>query len=251
MPIVNAHAPGTFCWIELGTSDPNAARAFYTGLFGWEVDQVPMGSGEVYSIFKKDGADCAAMYEIGLQRATSHWMSYVAVTDADASTEQAKLLGASVLNGPLDVWDFGRMTVLVDPQGATFGTWQGRSHLGFSVRDEPATLCWNELQARGIAAAKTFYSTLFGWRLKDSPDYTEFSLGPEAVGGMMLSQAPPQYPSHWLPYFSVEDCEGSAQQAQTLGATVRLAPKEVARVGKFSVLADPQGATFAIIQLNF
>lgn len=251
MPIVTAHVPGTFCWIELGTSDMRVAQTFYTELFGWEVDQAPMGDGEVYSIFRKDGADCAAMYPIGPQTLglQSHWLSYVAVADADASTEQAKRLGATLISGPLDVWDFGRMTVLTDPQGARFATWQGRSHIGVGVRDEPATLCWNELHAHDLAAAKTFYSTLFDWRLKDSTDYTDFALGRQTVGGMMLSQDPA--PSYWLPYFAVEDCEGSAQQAQSLGATVRLAPSEVPNVGKFSVVADPQGATFAIIQLNF
>lgn len=254
MPNVTAHPPGTFCWIELGTSDAGAAKAFYTKLFDWEFVDTPMGdSGELYTIFSKNGEDSAAMFQIGpdMPGMPPNWMSYVAVADTDATTERAKTLGAQVLNGPFDVMDFGRMTVLADPQGAAFAVWQARTHIGVGVRDESGALCWNELQARDVAVAKTFYSTLFGWHLKESDEYTELAAGEQAIGGIMPSQAPPHVPSYWLPYFAVDDCEGSAEKAGSLGASVRLAPMDVPNVGKFSVLSDPQGATFAIIQLNF
>jgi predicted enzyme related to lactoylglutathione lyase len=247
-----AHAPGTFCWIELGTSDAAGARAFYTGLFGWDVNEVPMGEMGTYFIFQKNGAACAAMYQIGpdMQGMPPNWLSYVSVASADAATEQAKGLGGNVINGPFDVYDMGRMTVLQDSQGAVFAVWETKTNPGVGVRDEVNTLCWNELQARDVEAAKKFYAPLFDWRLKESPEYTEFHTGETAVGGMLRSQAPPQVPSFWLPYFAVEDCDASAAQVQSLGGTVMVPPMDVPNVGRFAVIRDPQGAVFSIIRLS-
>lgn len=253
MPNVTSHPPGTFCWIELATSDAAAARAFYTSLFGWSVNETPMGEMGTYYIFQKNGADCAAMYQIGPQMAgmPPNWASYVSVADADAGTDKAKSLGAQVLNGPFDVFDFGRMTFLSDPQGAMFAIWQPKSHIGVQVRDEPNTLCWNELQVKDLDTARKFYTALFGWKLKETPDYTELSVGNNAIGGMMASQAPPEVPSYWMPYFAVDDCEASVARAQSNGGQVYAPPFDVPNVGRMAVLADPQGAVFAVIKLNF
>lgn len=254
MPNVTAHAPGTFCWIELATSDALAAKAFYSELFGWTANEIPMGEGgAIYTIFQKDGADCAAMFQIteSMVGLRPNWLSYVAVDDLDAVTEQAKTLGGNLVNGPFEVFDSGRMSVLTDPHGARFALWKARSHIGVSIRDEPGTLCWNELQTRNVGVAKSFYAPLFGWNVKENAEYVEVFTGDQVVGGVIESKAPPQAPSHWMPYLAVDDCEGTAQQAELAGATIRVAPMEIPKVGKFSVLIDPQGATLAIIQLNF
>lgn len=252
MPNVTSHLPGTFCWIELGTSDPAGAKTFYTQLFGWTVNETPMGEGESYSIFQKNGADAAAMYKQGKEQegVPPNWLSYVSVSDADAATEKAKSLGAAVLNGPFDVGDHGRMTMLLDPQGAAFAVWQPKSSIGIGVRDEAGTLCWNELQAREVEVARTFYAALFGWSMKVSPDYTELAAGDQAIGGIMTSQAPPEAPSYWAPYFAVSDCDASAAKATSLGAAICVPPMDIPNVGRFAVMADPQGALFNIIQLG-
>lgn len=248
-----AHQPGTFCWIELGTSDAAAARTFYTSLFGWTTAEHSMGEMGTYYIFQKDGKDVAAMYELTgeMEGVPPNWMSYIAVADADASVEQIRARGGNVVNGPFDVASFGRMAVAVDPHGAHFAIWQANEHIGVEVRDQENSLCWNELQVRDAAAAKAFYPALFGWRMKEAPDYTEWHLGEHAVGGMIGSQAPPEVPSYWLPYFAVEDCDGSANRAQSAGGMVYVPPMDIERVGRFSVIADPQGAPFAVIKLNF
>jgi len=252
MPNVTSHAPGTFCWIELATDDTGGAKTFYSRLFGWSVNEIPMGEAEVYFIFQKNGADAAAMYRQGKDQegARPNWLSYVCVTDADAVTEKAKALGAGVLSGPFDVGEFGRMTVLMDPQGAAVAIWQPKSNIGVGIRDEAGSLCWNELQAREPEVARTFYSALFGWHMKISPEYTEISAGDQAIGGILTSQAPPEAPSHWMPYFAVDDCDASVETAQSLGAAIYVPPMDVPNVGRFAVVADPQGAMFAVIRLN-
>ena len=249
MPTVISNAPGSFCWIELATSDAPAARTFYTRLFDWTVNEIPMGEHGDYYIFQKGGHDVAAMYH-DTRGIPPNWLSYVAVADADASAAQAKSLGATVIADPFDVFESGRMAVLTDPQGAAFALWQPKSHQGVGVRDEPNALCWNELQARDVDAARNFYTALFQWRAKESAEYTEWHLAENAVGGMMLSEAPPEVPSFWMPYFAVHDCEESVAQAGSGGGSVIVAPADIPNVGRFAVLADPQGAVFAVIRLS-
>lgn len=252
MPEMTSHPPGAFCWIELGTSDAAGALSFYTSLFQWTVTEHEMGPSGIYYIFQKNGRDVAAMYEISgeMKGMPTFWLSYISVANADAAAEKAKSLGGKVMNGPFDAGENGRMAVLTDPQGATFAIWQANSHAGVQARDDENTLCWNELQARDLSAPRAFYPALFNWRLKESPDYTEWHLGEHAVGGMIASQSPPHVPSYWLPYFAVSDCDAVTAEAQSAGGNVYVPPMDIPKVGRFSVVADPQGAVFAVIKLD-
>lgn len=252
MPNVESHAPGSFCWIELATSDAPAARDFYTKLFGWAVQENPMGEMGIYYIYKKNDRSAAAMYQMGpdMKGIPPNWMSYVATSNANDSVAKAKALGAHVIMDAFDVNDFGRMAVLTDPQGATFSLWEPKKTIGIEVRDEPNSLCWNELSARDLDAAKKFYPALFGWRMKESPEYTEWHLGEHAVGGMLLSQAPEGVPSFWMPYFAVEDCDAAVENVKTLGGAVHVPPMDIPNVGRFAVVTDPQGAWFSVIRLS-
>jgi predicted enzyme related to lactoylglutathione lyase len=247
MPHVTSHPPGSFCWIELATSDDAAARSFYTQLFGWTTRETPMGELGVYTVLQKDGRDAAALYKE--ERMPPNWVSYIAVADVDAAAEQARALGGQLHNGPFDVFGSSRMAVLGDPQGAHFAIWQSSTHPGVQVRDEVNSLCWNELQARDLDSAKTFYTSLFHWRPKESPEYTEWHLGEHAIGGMLQSKAPAGVPSYWLPYFAVADCDAAVASAQSLGGSVLVPSMEIEHVGRFAVLRDPQGAVFAVIHV--
>lgn len=252
MPHTPSHQPGAFCWIELMAANAADARTFYTELFGWTVAEHPMGDLGMYYIFQQEGQDVAAMYERTPEMAgvPPFWMSYVRVDDADAATEKAKSLGGTVHNGPMDVGPQGRMTVLADPQGAAFAIWQPGENQGLGIRDDVNTLCWNELWVRDLDAAKKFYPALFPWTMKESPEYTEWHIGEQAIGGMMPSHAPEHVPSFWIPYFSVADCDATVAQAESLGARVFAPPFEAANVGRMAVLGDAQGAYFAVIKLN-
>jgi len=249
MTTTPSHAPGAFCWIELATTDTAAAKEFYTRLFDWSVNQLPMGEGASYFIFRNADRDAAAMYRKDYD-APPNWLSYIAVATVDESVEKAKALGAAVVAGPADVGDAGRFAALTDPQGATFAIWEAGRNTGIGVRDEPNSLCWNELQVREVNAAKAFYPALFGWQMKESPEYTEWHLGEHAIGGMLPSQAPPQVPPYWLPYFAVADCDAAVERAESLGGHTIVPSMDIEHVGRFAVVADPQGATFAVIRLT-
>lgn len=250
--MTTSHEAGTFCWVELGTSDAASAKKFYSGLFGWSTNEHDMGEMGTYYIFQKDGKDVAAMYQLGGEMAgfPPNWLSYVAVASADDAAAKVKSLGGTVVKDPFDVYDMGRMAVIIDPQGAHFAVWQAMTNIGVQLRDQENTLCWNELQARDLEAAKKFYTALFGWRAKESPEYTEWHLGEKALGGMIASQAPPEVPSYWLPYFAVANCDETTGKAQAAGGMVFVPPMDIEKVGRFSVIADPQGAPFAVIKLD-
>ena len=113
------HAPGTFSWAELATTDTAGAKTFYTSLFGWEAEDQPIpGGGGEYTFLKKDGLEAAALHGHLPDGTPPNWTSYVTVEDADAAAEKARELGATPLAGPFDVGQAGRMAVIQDPQGA-------------------------------------------------------------------------------------------------------------------------------------
>src|SRR5437773_94042 len=249
MPEVSSYEPGTFCWVELATSDAKAAKQFYASLFGWEVQENNMGDEGIYYTFQKKGKDVGAMYDE--KNAPPHWNNYVSVANVDASAEKAKKLGGKVVNGPFDAMDFGRMAAIRDPQDASFSIWQPKKHIGALVINEPGTLTWNELLTSDIKSARTFYTGLFGWKLKESPEYTEVHVGDRPTGGMMqLSPEMKGMKPLWWPYFAVSDVDGSTKKVSSLGGKVHRPGTDIPKVGRFAVVADPQGASFNLITLS-
>jgi hypothetical protein len=259
MPETARHEPGSFCWIELGTNDAKAAKAFYGALFGWTFKDDPMGPEAFYTTTKLGGKEVGGLYEYDAAQKKSglppHWLTYVAVANADEVTAKAKSLGANLMMEPFDVMDFGRMALLQDPQGATFAVWQAKSHPGSRIKDETGTYGWNELSTTDDVGARDFYTKLFGWGAKASTDagmaYTEWQNGGTSIGGCLkLDPAWGPVPPHWLVYFMVDDCDASAAKTASLGGSVRVPPMDIPNVGRFAVLADPTGAAFAIIRLK-
>lgn len=253
MPEVTSHQPGAFCWIELGTSDPVAAKEFYGKLFGWTFVDQPMGPDMVYTTFKLDGKSVAAGYKLDPAQHAGvppHWMIYVATADADATVARAVELGGTVTAGAFDVMDYGRMAVLKDPGGAVYSLWQPKTHTGLEVHNQPGAFCWGQLNTHDTAQAEAFYTALFGWGAKTGSGggmtYTEWALGGAPIGGMMAMPPGAGAPPHWLAYFAVADCKESFEKAVALGAKAWVPPTDLPGTGTFAVLADPQGATFAL-----
>ena len=257
MPDVSSHAPGSFSWVELSTTDQKGGVSFYRSLFGWHVNEAPMGPGEIYSLFTMRDRQVAAAYTMRPEEkqagAPPHWNMYVAVENADTTVKKAKELGANVLAPAFDGMDVGRMAVLQDPAGAVFSIWQPKTHQGVQINNEPGSLCWSENTTRDTGKAEAFYTKLFGWTAKhgaasDPMQYTEFSIGGRASIGMlpMPKEMPPHVPSYWMPYFQVAACDASVAKAKSLGAKLMVGPHDIADTGRFAILNDPQGAMFAV-----
>lgn len=250
-------APGTFCWVELGTSDQAAAKQFYSQLFGWETSDSPIGDGQTYTMLRVRGKDTGGLYQQDPrqrgQGVPSHWLSYVSVESADDAAKKAASLGGTVIATPFDVMDVGRMAVVNDPSGATFALWQRRRHIGYGIVGEPGAVCWNELLTRETGPATHFYTNLFGWRTEvmsmPSGPYTLFiNRDTQAAGMMKMPSYAGGVPPHWLVYFSIDSCDGRVAAARQLGGNTLVPPTDVPGVGRFAVLQDPQGAVFGILQ---
>lgn len=245
------YAPGTFSWIDLTTTDQDAARAFYAELFGWQAEDMPVGEGVVYSMMRRDGRDVAAISpQPQAQRAAGvppTWNSYVTVESADAVAERAADLGATVHATPFDIFEAGRMAVIQDPQGAWLMVWEPKAHIGAGLVNAPGALVWNELATRDLDAARRFYAELFGWTIAPfeggEQPYLAIKNGDANNGG--IRPATPEEPSHWLVYLGVEDLAAALDRVRSLGGTVLAGPIDI-QMAKIAVVADPQGATFAL-----
>jgi len=259
MPQFTQHNPGTFSWPELATTDQKGAVAFYCSLFGWTVNDQPIGPTEMYSLLQLNGNEVGAAYTMQederKMNIPPHWNNYITVANVDEATTRAAELGATVLAGPFDVMDAGRMSVLLDPTGAAFQLWQAGRSIGAKTLGEPGALCWTELTTSDTAAAERFYTTLVGWEAKHSPAdspmaYTEFTVrGADRPSvGMMAKppHLPSEMPSFWLPYFMVTDVDATAAKAGSLGGSTHFGPHDIPGTGRFAILADPQGAAFAV-----
>lgn len=262
---VTKHVPGTFCWVELGTSDQNAARNFYGELFGWTVEEVPLGPDSVYTMFKLNGKDVGAAYALSQEELATgirpYWGLYINVENADEAVKAIAAAGGKLIAGPFDVFDVGRMAIAQDPTGAFFKVWQPLNHIGVGVLNENNAMCWQELATRDLEGAKNFYSTVFGWDSQTKEDdrmrYTEIYINgedgkPFPFGGM-YSMMPhmESIPPHWMPYYAVADCDWIAEKAKSLGGQIHVPPTNIPKTGRFSMMTDPQGAAFAVIKLDF
>ena len=273
MPERDGYIPGVPCWIDTSQPDPDAAVAFYSGLFGWEFEDVMPPEAEAkYFIGRIRGRDVAAVGSIpeaAPQMAT--WNTYVWVESADETASKVADAGGKTLMEPFDVMDAGRMAVFADPEGAVFFVWQAKQNKGAQIVNEAGSLNFNGLNTRDADAAKSFYGSVFGWQtltldggfemwtLPGYGDHLEESNptlrkdqdeagAPAGFEDVVASISPipddqPDVPAHWNVTFAVDDADATAAKATELGGTVVVPPFDAPWV-RMTVLTDPQGATF-------
>jgi uncharacterized protein len=245
------YAPGTFCWAELGTRDPEGTTAFYVRLFGWEAVDMAMGNGANATTFRLTGRDVCALQGNDPRRGPPGWLSYVSVADVDEVTRRAADAGGRVVREPLDVYAAARTAVLEDPTGAVVGLWQPRRRIGATLVNDPGAMCLNQLNTTDPQRAAAFYTEVFGWEISsvgtEEQPYWGIRNGSALNGGMM--PLPPETgPPHWLVYFTSVDVDTAAETVKELGGQVPVPPMPVPPSGRITVAVDPQGAAFALFQ---
>ncbi len=208
-----------------------------------------------YTMFQLEGENAAAlsgmmpeMQEMGMP---SHWTNYVSVDDVDSLADVVTDNGGTILYGPMDIFDSGRMLQIQDPTGAQLGLWQPKNHIGAGIVNTVGAMCWNELLTKDTAAAKAFYNKLLGWEYQtDENGYILIMNGGRNNGAMMqLDESFGNMPSVWQPYFTVADIDASIERAGELSGTIIIPKTEAPGAGHFAYLSDPAGAYFYIIQL--
>lgn len=252
------YAHGTPCWIDLGVPDIDAAAEFYGRLFGWNVADLGPEAGS-YRMCELRGLPVAGIgpltEEAAEQGVPPSWTTYFAADSVDDVAERVSIAGGTVLMPAMDVMSAGRMLIAQDPTGGVFGVWQAGDHTGARLANEPGTFGWNELMTRDPATAGEFYSAVFGHELApmdqaDPQAYTVLNVGGRAVGGMaqMPETMPATMPPYWSTCFVVEDTDATMATSREAGGSV-LREAQDSDQGRYAVLRDQQGASFAVIQL--
>jgi hypothetical protein len=259
MGIRDRYEQGVFSWVDLVTTDPAAAKEFYTGLFGWRFQDLPVPGGPPYSMAFKGDRSVAALFlmpsDMRDLNIPPHWQSYINVDDLEATVERWQSQGGVVLESAFQVMSAGRMAVLQDPTGAVVHLWQPQEHIGAGRVNEVNTFCWTELQTRGAEQAAQFYQAVFDWEIEveDKPPYyiTGKVKGHYNCGMFDLEKAnlPAEIPPHWAVYFNVENLEASLALVERLGGRALMEPM-VIEPGRFTTVADPQGAVLTMMELK-
>ena len=244
---VTKYPHGTFSWADNSSTDPEAAIAFYMDLFGWSKYEIPIDQNHTYTMFQHQGENVAALSGMLPEGVPSLWFNYVTVDEVDPLADVVTANGGTIVYGPVDLFGSGRMLHIQDPTGADLGLWQPNEHIGAGIVNTIGAMCWNELCTNDIDTAKAFYATLLGWEYYGDEHYTHISNRGRNNGGMIkLDNVPPC----WMVYFHVADIDASIQRVTELGGTIALPKHEIPDGGWWSVVADPAGAHFYIMQLQ-
>lgn len=251
---------GQFSWADLMTSDVDGAKRFYSGLFGWDVRDTPLPGGGSYTQFYLRGRTICGVGEMNAEMkqhgTPPTWAIYANVEDCERICTRAVEARGKVVMPPMDVMEEGRLCMIADPTGAVTGCWQPKKHKGAGLYNEHGALCWFELLTRDLAAAKRFFSSVFGWEYKDGGDgthpYSEIRVGSSRHFAGMMPMPPGMdgVPSNWLPYFDVPNIQSAAKKVRELGGKVVREPALIPDVGSFAVVADPQGAVFEVLEYH-
>lgn len=280
MSTPDRYIPGVPCWTDTQQSDPAAGAEFYSGLFGWECENImPTESGSPYFVGRIDDKDAGAVGSVPDDAPADEewqpvWNTYVWVEGADDAAAKTTELGGKVITAPFDVPQAGRMAVLADPDSAVFCVWEAGEHRGAGIVNQHGSVNFNDLNTRDIETAEAFYGALFGWEVLDVygdrmwtlPGYGAHLdlLNPGTTQSMREMGAPegfehvvasltkipadqPDTPAHWGVTFAVDDADTAAARAQELGGEVLTEPYDAPWVRQ-TVLRDPQGAVFVASQ---
>jgi uncharacterized protein len=246
------YGPGVFCCAGLATSDPAGATAFYASLFGWQSEELPAGDFGIYASFRRDGKEVAILYrqtrEARAARAAPHWTPFVSVEDADAS-------GA-------------RTRQRRPPRAARLPGRRPRRRRAGSHRRHPLALaaprtgrggghrrCGCPLLARAGDRRRRPRQVL----LRRAPRlgvpgpperHTTITNGGDRIGWMRERTSREEgRPTGWIPYFGVESAHDTQQRAEQNGGRT-LAAAADSPIGRTALLADSQGVTFALLELQ-
>jgi len=243
--------------MDLSTSDPERAKTFYGGLFGWDAADTGEEFGHYHLLNKGDAGIAGMMPKDDTQQdQPDAWMIYFAVPDAAATSAAVRNAGGQVIFDAEQVGDLGAMTIATDPTGAWVGFWQPGQHKGFDLYGEHGAPAWHELHTRDLDAAAAFYGKVLGLEVADmemegGPRYKTINVDGDQKAGLMDASGflPEGVPSHWMVYYGVDDTDATIAKAEELGGSV-LAPAEDTPFGRMATLADPMGATFNVISVG-
>jgi predicted enzyme related to lactoylglutathione lyase len=242
---VDNYPHGVPCWVDSWQPDPAAAAGFYAELFGWQLDRVWAGSDAGYVNASLGGRLVAGIGQAPVG-APAVWALNIRVDAIEPTILTVVAAGGRQLVGALAVGEQGRVAVVADSTGVPFALWEPGLRQGAQLIGVPDTWAMSALHTTAIGEAERFYGSVFGWELVPIPNagLCEWRLGGERIAVATLTDGR-AVPAHWAINFAVADADAFTENAQTLGATVLMAPMDTPGL-RSAVLADPQGAVFAV-----
>jgi predicted enzyme related to lactoylglutathione lyase len=246
--------PARFAWYELLTTDVAAASAFYGKVVGWGATDASTPE-LAYTVLTAGEVPVGGLMDLPEEGrrlgATPRWLGYVVVDDIDATAGQIRRRGGAVLLPPTDS-NIGRVSVVADPQKATFALVEGLTYGPQQPGglDELGHVGWHELLAQDRSRIFDFYGELFDWQKNSSETdaadfYQLFSSAGQTIGGV-LTKLPSVPEPCWLYYFNVDDIGTAAKRVNDSGGRILQGPIELTDGCWIARCADPQGALFAL-----
>lgn len=251
---------GKFVWYELMSTNPDAAKKFYTDVIGWKTQPFEHAAGMDYTMWVKGETPVGGLMELPEEarkgNIPSHWIGYVAVPDVDKTAARAVELGGRIVHGPADIPEVGRFAILADPQGAVIAVYKSSQDMPQTDADpESGDVSWHELATTDWEGAFDYYADLFGWEKQQAMDmgeagtYQMYGLGEKMIGGMYNKSAEQPGPPAWLYYITIDDLDATVDKVKKDGGQIVVEPMEVPGGSRIAVGIDPYGAAFGLHEL--
>jgi uncharacterized protein len=254
---------GDFIWYELMSPDPEASKAFYDAVVGWDISpEGPPEYGGYRMIGRSDGKYAGGVLpltdEMQQHGARPTWLGYVHVQDVDQKLKAIEAAGGKILMPANDIPNVGRIAMVADPQGAPFYVMKpippaNDPHAKSDVFSPSAEqrVGWNELSTRDPAAARRFYGEQFGWGSDEFMDmgemgeYRFLDHHGQRIGA--LAGLSPQQQPKWRYYIRVPSISAAKEAAEAKGGKIAMGPHQVPTGDYIIIGSDPQGAEFALV----
>lgn len=243
---------GRFVWHDLVTNDVAASQAFYGALLGWEFEPTTR-IGRPYVIARSGGRATGGIVQRKEGRAgPATWLAYLSVADLDQALARVTSAGGSVVVPPTVVGAYGRVAVVLDPEGAPLGLIGVTGAIAAEPAQPPLNgFFWMEHLAKDVPAALAFDKGLAGYDSSVSTsergiDYYVLKRHRSRAGLLQLPAELPGVQPNWLPYVRVEDPAALAAKAVSLGGKVVVGSRADIRGGTLAIVTDPTGAAIAL-----
>lgn len=249
-------SPGKFAWVDLVTTDPDAAIKFYTQTFGWTTREVSGGQHRYTVLLNQDQPVAGVAYrKADASRPAAsgaRWVGSISVPDIQAATAAVTAAGGRVLVAPRQITGRGWQAVVIDPEGAVFGLIVPEQGRDAGNRAKENNWTWVQLFSGKPAEAVAFYRQALGYQVAEDtrsarPD--DYLLSRDGVACAGLTPLPEKSGGQagWLGYIQVADVTATLKAAEARGGRVLLPLQEVAGALEIAIITDPLGGAIGLV----
>lgn len=236
---------GEPAWMDLSTTDVDAAEIFYRELLGWEFLHDDPELGEYRMVerggYPVGGAMSSTMGTDGLAaQEQTIWTVFLKVDDITETTAKVVEASGHVTMAPMRISDLGTTAMITDPTGASLGLWEPAGFGGFAREAGPGTPVWFEVVSTDFDVAVEFYGKVFDWRLRHLDGDVRYAT--TLTAGIRAGAR-----SHWRMYVQVVDVDAGVDKLRELGGALLSGPADTP-FGRVAEVTDPQGASFQLIR---